>query len=296
MDLLIIVISTLMLAAPLAYAAMGGLTSERSGVINIGLEGLLLISCVVTAVVGVRSGNPALGLAAGVGASILLSLIHLVLTQTYRIDQIVSGMAINALAYGASNYLDRKLLATGTNSMPLFFGGQVVNLAGYEIPLGSVIYLVVALGIPFGIWWALRRTRWGLQVLAVGNEPDKSRQMGVSPWNVRLKALILTGVFCGFGGAMLVTTSGSFVDQMTAGRGFIALAALILGGWRPMPALVACLAFGFFEALQLRLQGTSMMGATLPPEFWKSLPYLATLLAMAGFLGRNRPPASLGKL
>lgn len=281
MDNLILLTSTILLSAPLIFAAMGGLTSERSGVINIGLEGKMLIACALVAVVGTRTGNPVLGLFAGIGGAIVLSLLHFALTQTYRIDQIVSGMAINALAYGTSNFLSSLYLKeTDLGTVPL---------------LNQWLYVGLAIVLPFGVWLYSKRTRGGLRWNAVGNDPDKARQMGVSPLKVRFAALFATGVFCGLAGALIVTSAGSYVDNITAGRGFIALAALILGGWRPAPALIACLVFGFFEALQISLQGSVIAGVKLPPEFWKSLPYLATLLAMAGFLGRNRPPSGLGK-
>jgi simple sugar transport system permease protein len=277
----VLLMGTVTLSAPLVLAAMGGLCSERSGIINIGLEGKMLIACATTAVVSLKLGNPAIGLISGIVAAILFSLLHLLLTQTYRIDQIVSGMAINVLAYGASNVLDRTLISTQESSrFPTFPDG---------------VYLAIAFLTPVVLYFYLYRTKGGLRLRAVGESPDKSRQMGVSTQQVRALALVATGVFCGLAGALVVSSAGSFVDQMTAGRGFIALAALILGGWRPIPALIACVVFGFFDSLQIQLQGTAMAGAKLPPEFWKALPYMATLAALTGFLGRNRAPSGLGK-
>lgn len=280
-DLMTLLSSTILLSGPLIFAAMGGLTSERSGVINIGLEGKMLIAAAMTAIFGIRTGNPAVGLAAGLAGATLLSMLHYLLTQTYRIDHIISGMAINAIAYGASNFMDRRLMDPN----------NVVQVPHF----GEWSYVTLAILLPFVLWIYTKRTRGGLRLTAVGNDPDKARQMGVSPLRVRFNALLATGVLCGLGGALIVSGSGAYVDQITAGRGFIALAALIIGGWRPAPALAACILFGFFEALQLKLQGTTVAGAKLPPEFWKALPYLATLFAMAGLLGRNRPPSGLGK-
>jgi len=272
-------ISTLVLSTPLLFAAMGGLTSERSGIINIALEGKMLGAAVVTAIVATRTTSPLLGLAAGIGAGILLSLLHWLMTQTYRIDHIVSGMAINAIALGASNFLDRKYLA-GAGSVP------IVSL---------IYFYVAAFLLPIALGLYLSRTRPGLRLLAVGEDPAKSRQMGLSPLKVRFWGLMWTGVFCGLGGALVVFQAAHFVDNITAGRGFIALAALILGGWRPIPAALACLAFGALQALQIQLQGTELMGAKIPTELWLCVPYLATVIALAGFLTKSRAPAALGK-
>ena len=275
----VFLLSTLTLSVPLILAAMGGLTSERSGIINIALEGKMLGAAVVTAIVATRTGSPLLGLAAGIAAGILLSLLHWLMTQTYRIDHIVSGMAINAIALGASNFLDRKYLA-GAGSVP------IVSLTFFYV-------LAFVLPVLVGLW--LARTRPGLHLLAVGEDPAKSRQMGVSPLKVRFWGLMATGVFCSLSGALVVFQAAHFVDNITAGRGFIALAALILGGWRPIPALLACLAFGSLQAAQIVFQGTELMGAKLPTELWLSIPYLATVIALAGFLTKSRAPSGLGK-
>ncbi|HRF58957.1 MAG TPA: ABC transporter permease [Fimbriimonadaceae bacterium] len=279
-DLILLLKTAPGLSLALLLAAMGGLTSERSGIINIALEGKMLISCCVTALMSVAFG-PWIGLLGGIGAAVVLAMLHAVLTQMYRVDHIVSGMAINIIAFGASNFLDKKFTD--------------INRTG-EIPqLPFEFYYVAAFALPLVLWLYLRRTKGGLRLWAVGNDPDKARQMGVDPVKVRYLALLATGVFCGLAGAWLVTNAGRFVDGMTAGRGFIALAALILGGWRPIPAALACIAFGLLDSIQLQLQGSKLLGAGIPSQFWNSLPYLATLIALAGLLGRNRAPAGLGK-
>lgn len=277
MDLILVLIS---LAGPLLLAAMGGLTSERSGIMNIALEGFMLTACCVIAVVSVPFG-PVVGLIAGLASAVAMALLHCLLTQMYKIDHIISGMAINLLAFGGTNFIDKRFTD--------------LNRQG-EIPqLPMWLFDVLAFGLPLLLWLYLKRTRGGLRLLAVGNDPDKARQMGVDPIKVRYLALAATGVFCGLAGAMIVTNAGRFTDGMTAGRGFVALAALILGGWRPLPTLVACLGFGVMYTLQIKLQGSTIMGANLPSQFWNALPYLATIIAMAGFLGRTRTPAGLGK-
>lgn len=269
------------LSAPLVLAAMGGLASERSGVMNIALEGKMLTAACVAALASSATANPYLGALLGVLAAVAMSLVHAVLTQAYRIDQIVSGMAINALALGGTRFLDQKFTDT---------------TRGSEIPqLPMEVYFALAAAAPFVLALYLARTRGGLHLLAVGNDPDKCRQMGVEPIAVRYRALIATGVLCGIAGVLLVTNSGRFIDGMTAGKGFIALAALILGGWRPIPVLLACLVFGTFDALQLQLQGTKLLAADLPSEFWNALPYVVTLLALAGLGAKSRSPSGLGK-
>ena len=268
------------LSGPLILAAMGGFTSERSGVVNIGLEGLMLMSACVTALVSPSQG-PWIGVLAGVGSAVLLSMLHWLATQTYRIDHVVSGMALNAFAAGATNFLYGRFhdpnLASGIPTIP------------------DVLFKVAAFGVPLMLTVYLSITRGGLRLLATGNDPDKARLAGIGPLRVRFLALLATGVFAGLGGAMIISETGIFTDNMTAGKGYIALAALILGGWRAVPTLVACLAFGFFSALRLQLQGSPLLGVQLPSEAWASLPYVVTLLALAGSFGKSRAPAGLGK-
>ncbi len=276
-----LLLSTLTFAAPLILAALGGIFSERSGIINIALEGKMLAACCVASIIAQQSGNPFLALVGGIVAAMLLSLLHFTLTQNFGIDHIISGMGINAVALGGTSLANKTLSDSSKfgqiNSFPIAIYWVVAALA----VAGTAIYF--------------RGTKGGLRLLAVGNDPDKSRQMGVQPEWVRLKALLMTGLFAGLAGVLIVSNAGSFNDNMTAGRGYIALAAVIIGGWRPIPALIACLAFGFFDALQLKLQGTSFLGASIPPEAWNTLPYLVTIVALAGLVTKNRPPAGLGK-
>jgi simple sugar transport system permease protein len=279
-DALQLLLATVELSAPLVLAALGGLLSERSGVINIALEGIMLTAACIAAVVGVATGSAVYGLGAGVGSGIAMGLLHAVLTQGFSIDHIVSGMAVNVLAIGGTNFLSKAAAQHSSEKVPIFSVWTYYALA-----------LVAALWIAYYV----RRTRGGLRLVAVGNDPDKSRQMGLDPVKVRYVALVGTGVLAGLSGVLIVSNAQSFSDNMVAGRGFIALAALILGGWRALPALGACLLFGLFTAVQLRMQGTQFFGADIPTDAWKALPYLVTIVALAGFLGRSRPPAGLGK-
>jgi simple sugar transport system permease protein len=260
---------------------MGGLASERSGIVNIGLEGKMLTAACITAIVGLSTQNPWFGLLAGVLGAVSLSLFHLLIVQVFRVDHIVSGMGINALAIGGTNFAWSRLSSPSSEAKSMLF-----DVMPY--------YLIAAI-LPFALAWVLRKTRLGLRLLAVGNDPHKSEQMGVHVGTVRLTALAACGVFCGLAGALIASNAGTFTDNMTAGRGFIALAALILGAWRPLATLGACVLFGFFDALQLQLQGTQMLGANIPSQVWNAAPYLVTLIALAGFLGRGAPPAALGK-
>ncbi len=269
---------TLVLMTPLALAAMGGFASERSGVVNIGLEGLMLVAACVAAIAAERFGAGG-ALALALAVSVLLSLLHWLATQVYRVDHVISGMVINLLAAGGTNFALN--LANPSSS-------GVAHL-----PVG--LYEGLALALPVVLWAYVRRTRGGLRLVATGADPDKARLAGLVPERIRLAALVATGVFAGLGGAMLVAYTGGFADNMTAGRGYIALAALVVGGWRPLPTLAACLAFGFFGALNVQFTGSPLLGVSLPSQFWTALPYLATLVALGGLLGRGRTPAGLGR-
>lgn len=271
---------TIALSTPLILAAMGGFTSERGGVVNIALEGMMLMAACVDALAAPRYG-PVGGLVAGILAATSMSLLHWLVTQIYRIDHVISGMAINAIAAGGTNFLYIK------------FGDQARKGSLPNLP--AWWFYVVAFVIPVLLLLYARQTRGGLRLLAVGSDPDKARLMGVQPIRVRFFGLLATGLLTGLAGVELVAYTGVFTDNMTAGRGYIALAALILGGWRAVPALLACLAFGFFSALQVQLQGTAVFNLQIPTELWAALPYLVTIVALAGFLGKNRTPAGLGK-
>lgn len=273
--------TSLLLAAPVILAAMGGLASERSGVMNIALEGNMLTAACITALAAHMTGSAAWGLAAGVGSALAMSLLLGVLAQAYRLDHIIAGMAINALALGGTRFLHQTFTDPDRGS----------DMAKFPIEL----YFGLAVLAPVAVALVLSRTRGGLRLLAVGSDPEKSRQTGLRPAPIRYGALTATGVLSGLAGAMLVTNAGGFSDGMTAGKGFIALAAVVLGGWRPLPTLAACLAFGLIDGFQLQVQGSRMVAAGLPSEFWNALPYLATLLAMAFLSGKNRAPAGLGK-
>lgn len=274
----VLVVQSLVLATPLALAAMGGYASERSGVVNIGLEGMMLTAACAAAVAAPTFG-PVPALAIALVATVALSLLHWLATQVYRIDHVISGMTINLLAAGGTNFV-----------------ASLANAASSDVKhLPVEAYVVLGLLLPLALWAYVRSTRAGLRLVATGADPDKARLAGIVPERVRFAALVATGVFTGLSGAMLVAYTEGFTNDMTAGRGYIALAALVLGGWRPLPTLAACLAFGAMSALRVQYAGGTILGVSPPSEFWAALPYLATVVALAGFLGRGRTPAGLGK-
>lgn len=277
-----LILAVVLPSVPLLLASLGGYLSEKSGVVNIALEGMMLASCCAVALGGLNTGSPVIGLGIGLATSVALGAVHWLLTQKYRIDAIISGMGLNAVVLGGCNYLSQKLISpTAPDKIPI-------------LPLW--LYVILALAAPLALMLYSKRTRGGLWLQASGSDPEKARLAGLNPTRIRFWALCGSGLLCGLSGAFIVSNSGRYVDGMTAGRGYIALAALILGGWRPVPAAIACLVFGALDALQLQLQGQGQLGSAIPPEVWTCLPYAATVIALAGLIGKNRAPAGLGKL
>lgn len=270
----------LTMSAPLLLMAMAGYMSERSGVINIGLEGKMLTACFVCAATSTHYGAVG-GLLFAILAGIIMSLLHWTLTQVYRIDHIISGMAVNLLASGGTAFLEGSGI------------GKATMTDAQKLPL--TLYYAIAIIAPIAIYVMANQTRFGLRHKSTGSDPDKARLLGINPQRIRFGALALTGVFAGLAGSLLVSETSTFTKDMTSGRGYIALAALILGGWRPIPAALSCLLFGAATAVQIRMNGQPLFGMEIPSELWKMLPYIVTLLALAGFLGKNRTPAGLGK-
>ncbi len=291
-------------ATPLILAALGGLLSERTGVINIGLEGKILMGAFAGAYGALLTGSPWVGLACAILVGLLFALIHAVATQEFRTDHVVSGVAINLLALGLSTYLFRQLILPreerGESSVVQGFAPFQADWLQRLPLLGALLkdqtWLVLfAVVLPFGLFWLLNHTRWGLRVYAVGNDAIKARTMGVPIKKIRYLGVLLSGVLASMAGAFLTLASADqFRENMSAGRGFIALAALIFGRWHPLGAAAAAFGFGFFEALQMRLQGQPLFGVQLPTDLLLMLPYLLTVVALAGSFGRMKPPADLG--
>lgn len=283
--LLQLLASTLRVSTPLIFAALGGMFSERSGVINIALEGLMLVGAFAAAVGTSATHSPWLGLLCGMGAGVGLAAIYALFVIRLRANQIVAGTAINLLALGLTPFLC-KILYDVTGSTPAIPIGERFQSA----PL-YLSWVLVAV-----CWLWMKHTPAGLWTNFAGEHPEALEAAGVRVNRVRWAAVLISGALAGLGGASLsVFLASSFSRNMTAGRGFMALAALIFGKWRPVPAALACLLFGFAEAAQIRLQGVVLWGTQpIPVQFIQILPYLATIVVLAGFVGRSRAPKALG--
>lgn len=298
--------SGIRMATPLTFAAMGGFFSERSGVVNIALEGILLIGAFAGAIGAYYTGSPWAGLAFGMGAGALFGLLHGWVCVYGRADQIVAGTALNILAMGLTPSVAKLLFGvTGsTPALPLGSRFQEWRIPGLaEIPfLGPVFFrhiplVFLAPVVVLATAALMKRTRFGLRLRAAGEAPAAAEAAGIKVLRLRLLSVTIGGAVAAAGGVFLsIGHASAFARNMTAGRGFIALAALILGNWRPLPVLGAALLFGLGDALGIALQGVEVPGlGAIPVQFVQMLPYLLTLAVLVGFAGRPRPPASLGK-
>lgn len=290
-SVLVILDSTLRLSIPLLCACLAGLWSERSGVVDIGLEGKLLVAAFAAGAAAYVTGSAWAGLAAGIGASVLLALVHGFASITQRGNQIVSGVAINMLAAGLTATIGNAWYGQGGRTPPIEGGARFG-----EVLLGHSALVYIALAMVPVTWFVLARTRFGLRLRAVGEKPAAVDTAGISVTALRYSAVVVAGVLCGLGGTYLAAAlSAGFLPGMTAGRGFIALAALIFAKWRAWPALGACLLFGFLEAMSIRLQGVPLPGVgQVPVEAIQAMPYIITVLLLAGFGGRAIPPKAAG--
>jgi len=295
---LVVLDSALRMATPLIFAALGGIFSERSGVINIALEGILLTGAFASVVVTYYTGDPWAGAFAGVFAGMLISLIHAIVSIVFRADQIVSGVAINLLAMGATQFLTWIIWGSSANSPPVqgmahwglpeswgAIARGVNAVIGHYPPL---VYIALASVVVAQV--VLFRTPFGLRLRATGEHPEAVDTLGVSVVRMRFSGVLLSGALAGLGGAFLALNTHQFVKNMSAGRGYIALAAMIFGKWNPIGALGACLLFGYAEAVQMGLQGRDV-----PTQFVQMIPYVLTMVALVGVIGRARPPAAIGK-
>ena len=285
--------SALTSATPLIFAALGGLFSERSGVINIALEGLMLAGAFTAAVVTYQTGNPYLGLVSGVGAGVVTAFIYAVAVIKFEADQVVAGMAINFLMLGLPALISG-VIYDSTGSTP-----QIDQAHKIPMILGGLSYATILafICVPLA-WYVMYKTRLGLRLRAVGENPEAADAAGVNVVRLRYTAVMIAGVLAAIGGAFLSTGQSSlFTRGMSAGRGFIALAALILAKWKPVPVLLACLFFGFTEALTIQIQGASWAkigDEQLPIQFIEMIPYVLTIIVLAGFIGLSRAPKALG--
>lgn len=305
--------STVRLSVPLVLAALAGLYSERAGVVDVGLEGKMLAGAFAAASVAAITGNPWLGLMAAMLAGLGLALIHGFACVTHHGNQVVSGIALTILVagltptlaigwfqlggqtplLGADSRLPAMILPADARLLAFPLIGPVYQhvLRDMNVMVGLTLVLLLASA------WILAKTRFGLRLRAVGANPQAVESAGLSVASLRYRALMIGGVLAGMAGAYLSIAHGAgFVRDMSAGKGYLALAALIFGKWRPMPTLFACLLFAFTDAMQLRLQGVSLpLVGTIPVQFIQMLPYVLTVLLLAGWVGRATPPAALGK-
>ena len=304
--------SSVRLATPLLLACLAGLFSERAGVFDIGLEGKMLVSAFFSAAVAAITGSVWLGLGAGIAAAVVFSLIHGIAAITFRGDQLISGVAINFLASGLTVLIAQDWFSQGGRTPPLTgaarFGpiewpgaGAIRDLPVMgpvysDLVSGHTVLVYVALLAVPASWWVLFRTRFGLRLRAVGENPGAVDTAGVSVVRLRYAAVLICGLLTGIAGAYLATgLAAGFVKEMTAGRGFIALAALIFAKWRPFGALGACLLFGFLEAISNRYPTIDLGPVTIPDAFVQALPYILTVVILAGFVGRAVPPRAGGE-
>ncbi len=305
--------STSRMATPLILCALAGLLAERSGVIDLGLEGKMLFAAFAAGAAGAVYGSTAVALALAIGVATGLSWLHGLACVSYRGDQVVSGVATNIIAAGLTVVLGMAWFAQGGQTpavsaavrisplMPdLADWVQGIAIIGPVLGPGllghnALVYLTFAM-VP-AVWWLLFRTRFGLRLRAVGENPQMVDAAGVSVTGLRYAALTMNGILCGLAGSYLVLAqSASFSQNMTAGRGFMALAALIFGRWHPVKALWACLLFGFLDSVAIRLQGVSIAGlGEVPVQLIQALPYVLTVVLLAGFIGSAVAPQALGR-
>ena len=286
---------TVRMTIPYACAGLGGVLSERSGVVNIALEGILLSSALAAVVAQHATGSAAAGIVAGIACGAAVGFLHAALVVRGRIDAIVSGLAINLVAAGGTRFVLRALYESSSNS-PSVRGVPL----GESLLLRTVLdpFLLLTLAFAGAFAWSLHRTRFGLRLRACGEDPAAAQAVGIDVTATRTAAVTLGGAIGGLGGTALAFELHQFQAGMTGGRGFIALAAVIVSGWRPWPAVLACLAFAALDALQIVLQNQ----IRLPPQLFATLPFAATLVALLLVSARTkrgeagaRPPAGLGK-
>jgi ABC-type uncharacterized transport system permease subunit len=284
-----LVFSTIRLATPLIFAALGGMFSERAGIINIALEGLMLCGAFTAAVVTFETGNPFFGMFCGAVSGAILAAAYALICIRFQADQVVAGFGINFLMLGVPAFISGQLYDS-TGSTPQI--DKASQLPWTNISIASVAAFLL---VPV-CWYVLYRTPFGLRLRAVGENPEAADTAGVKVLRMRYTGVIISGFLAAMGGAYLsIGQSSLFTRNMTAGRGFIALAALIFAKWRPVPTMLTCLFFGFMEAITIQIQGAIKIGGEdIPVQFIQIIPYVLTIIVLAGFIGSSRAPKALG--
>jgi simple sugar transport system permease protein len=290
MSLLAFLAQTLRIATPYLFAAAGGVLSERAGIIALSLEGFMLTGAFCAVVGSFVSGSPVIGVLCGIAGGSLVALLYAIAAIRFRADQVVVGIAINLLIVGATRLFLLYMFDSSSNSPRVEgFGGTQAG-SGLLASLSNPLVWLGLISLPL-VWWLLDRTPFGLRVRAAGEKPEAVVSLGVRVTGVRRIAVVLSGICAALGGVYLSLDQHQFTDGMTAGRGFIALAAVIFGRWQPQRVAVACLLFAAAEALQIHLQSLQLV----PSQFVAMIPYVLTIIAVAGVVGRANAPAALGK-
>jgi len=281
------------ISIPYALAAVGGTMSERGGVINIALEGILLLGALGYVLGAYYTGSAWAGLLAAATVGLATAGVHAIVTVGFKADQITSSLGINLVAFGLTRFVLKSIFGSSSNSarvagLPEWSLGGLGKIPGLGSLFGNpLVWIAVALIALAHV--VLFKTPFGLRLRTVGEHPETAATLGLSVARLRTWGVLLSGILAGLGGAWLAADQRSFTDGMSGGRGYIALAAMIVGKWNPLGAALACLLFGFCEALQIRLQG-----AAIPNEFLQMLPYVVTMIVLAGVIGRAHPPAADG--
>jgi len=283
--------ATLRVATPLILCAMGGLFSERSGVIDVGLEGKMLAAAFAAAAVAAWTGSPWEALAGAIAVSCAMAALHGFAVITHRGNQVVSGVAINILASGLTVVFGNAWFQAGGQTPALPDSARFMPLPG-----GFSLLVYVALASVALTWWVVTRTRFGLRLRAVGEAPAAIDAAGISVAWLRYRAILICGALTGIAGTYLaISQNANFSKEMSAGQGYIALAALIFGKWKPIPAFGACLVFGLLDAVAIRLQGVALPGiGEVPVQFIQALPYVLTVILLAGLIGKAVAPKAIG--
>jgi ABC-type uncharacterized transport system permease subunit len=289
MTLLLFLAQTIRIAIPYLFAASGGALAERAGIVSLSLEGYMLGGAFGAVIGSHYTGSAWLGMLMGIGGGVILAGIHAVCTLRFKADQVVSGVAINLFTVGVTRFLLQLAFDSSSNSPRVpGFGGDDVG-AALALASNPLVWLGLA-AMPV-IAFVVNRTTFGLRVRAVGEHPVAATTLGVPVQRVRYAAVLTSGALAALGGAYLALDQHQFTDSMTAGRGFIALAAVIFGRWVPFRVGIACVLFAAAETMQIRLQGAQI----IPSQFVAMIPYVLTIVAVAGVVGRSTPPAALGR-
>ena len=282
-------LQTLRISIPYLLPSLGAVYSEKSGVINIALEGILLIGAFFTTLGTYYTQSVFIGILFGVGSGLIVALLHSIATITFKANQIVSGIAINLFAIGITKFFCKVFFNSSSNSARIP-GLETVNIPVLSsIPVFNNLFITLCVILLIMSYIIIYKTRFGLRLRAVGENPSAADSLGISVDKIKYFGVLISGALAGLGGAWLAFDQHSFTDGMSAGRGYIALAAMIIGKWNPWGAAGACLVFGFAESLSIQFQNLP-----IPTQFIQMLPYVLTIIVLAGFIGKSTPPAADG--